>query len=60
MSVRLSRMSEDSFFTQLALNVQTRDEFVSTAFEQVLARTPTASRSARSSSLSSAKAGSRG
>ncbi len=40
MSIRLSRMSEDSFFTQLALSSQTPEEFVQTAFEQVLSRQP--------------------
>ncbi len=40
MSIKLSRMTEDSFFTQLALSAKTPDEFVRTAFEQVLSREP--------------------
>lgn len=40
MSVKLSRLTEDSFFTQLALQAKTPEEFVRTAFEQVLSREP--------------------
>lgn len=42
MSVRLSRLSEDAAFTQLALDARSPDEFVELAFEQVLTRGPTA------------------
>ncbi len=38
MSIRLSRMTEDSYFTALALNTKTPEEFVQAAFEQVLSR----------------------
>lgn len=40
MSVKLSRMTEDAYFTQLALSAKTPAEFVQTAFEQVLSREP--------------------
>ncbi|MCC6509300.1 MAG: DUF1553 domain-containing protein [Pirellulaceae bacterium] len=40
LSVRLSRMSEESYFTQLALQTKTPAEFVTSAFEQVLSREP--------------------
>lgn len=42
MSIKLSRMTDDSYFTQLALNAKTPEEFVQTAFEQVLSREPSA------------------
>ncbi len=41
MSVRLSRMSEGSYFTELALSARSPEEFVERSFEQVLSRTPT-------------------
>ncbi len=40
MSIKLSRLTDDSYFTQLALNAKTPEEFVKTAFEQVLSREP--------------------
>ena len=42
MSVRLSRLSDESGFTKLALDAQSPEEFVELAFEQVLTRAPTA------------------
>lgn len=40
MSIKLSRMTDDSYFTQLALGAKTPEEFVQTAFAQVLSREP--------------------
>ena len=40
MSVKLSRLTENAYFTQVALEAKTPEEFVKTAFEQVLSREP--------------------
>lgn len=41
LSVRLSRLSEHSHFTELALAAKSPEEFVQLSFEQVLSRAPT-------------------